>query len=77
MPGKLNLRAMMGLAAALAFAGLPGPASAQTNSTDPACEQYVKNQYCPAYWQSQGFPSQAACVEHYTPQCSWVYTYEY
>ena len=74
---KFKLGRTTGLAAALAMAGLPGPASAQTNSTDPACVQYVQNQYCPTYWRSQNFSSEAACVAHYTPACEWTYTYEY
>ena len=72
---KLNFKSKIGLAAALMFAGLSGPASAQTNQPDPECMQFLRNSYCPAYWQSQHFASQEACVQYWTEACYYPYPY--
>jgi hypothetical protein len=80
MLGKLNLRTMTGLAAALALAGMSGAASAQRlPAPRPECMQEVRA-YCAAYWNAswqRPFASEAACVEYYSDQCyyDWTYTY--
>ena len=51
--------------AALAIAGLSGPASAQTYPEyDPWCVQYFKN-YCASRWQVENFGSFSECWEYY------------
>ncbi|HYI41239.1 MAG TPA: hypothetical protein VE053_13065 [Allosphingosinicella sp.] len=66
MAGKLNLRNSMGLAAALTFAGLLAPASANAQVIYlPGCIAYFEGQ-CAASWQAQGFASYSACVAFYT-----------
>ena len=81
MPRKLTLRRMTGLAAALAMAGLSGPASAQRlNEPRPECMQEVRA-YCAMYWdeswQQPNFASEAACVDHYDEMCYYEWTYYY
>lgn len=75
---KLNLRTMTGLAAALAMAGLSGAASAQRlPQPRPECMQEVRA-YCAANWQTDvqvDFASEAECVEAYTEQCHWDWSY--
>ena len=77
---KLNLRMMTGLAAALAMAGLAGPASAQRlNEPRPECMEEVRA-YCAMYWNASwqpNFASQQACVDHYDEQCYYEWTYYY
>jgi hypothetical protein len=77
---KLNLRTMAGLAAALAMAGLAGPASAQRlDEPRPECMAEVRA-YCAMYWNAPHYPqfaSEAACVEAYTEQCHWEWSYYY
>lgn len=77
MLGKLNLKTKTGLAAALAFAALSGPAPAQLPDPDPSCMQFLRTSYCPTYWRAQNFPSQEACVQAYTDDCrfGWVFYY--
>ncbi len=78
MSGKLNLRTLAGLAAALAFAGLAGPASAQRlDQPRPDCMQQVRD-YCAMYWQASWqphFASQDACVQYYSDQCYYEWSY--
>jgi hypothetical protein len=80
MLGKLNLRTTAGLAAALATAGLSGPASAQRlNEPRPECMQEVRA-YCATYWNASwqpNFASEQACVDHYDEQCYYEWTYHY
>jgi hypothetical protein len=80
MLGKLNLKRMTGLAAALALAGLSGPASAQRlNEPRPECMQEVRA-YCATYWNTAGqppFANQQACVDHYDEMCYYEWTYYY
>lgn len=68
---RLNLRMTAGLAAALAMAGLAGPASAQRlPEPRPECMAEVRA-YCAAYWQVDvqfEFESEAECVQAYTEQ---------
>ena len=77
---KLNLRTMTGLAAVLAMAGLSGPASAQRlNEPRPECMEEVRA-YCAMYWNARNYPqfsSEQACVEYYTEQCHWEWSYYY
>ena len=77
---KLNLRTMTGLVAALALAGLSGPASAQRlNEPRPECMQEVRA-YCAMYWNAAGqpnFANQQACVDHYDEMCYYEWTYYY
>lgn len=77
MSRKLNLREATGLVAALAIAGLAGPASAQepVRYFSPECAQYFKDVYCPANWQEENFTSSSACAEHYKDLCWWTYHY--
>jgi hypothetical protein len=78
MPRKLNLRRTAGLAAALTVAGLSGAASAQRlPAPRPECMQEVRA-YCAAYWNAPNYPrfaSEAACVEAYTEQCYYDWSY--
>jgi hypothetical protein len=71
---------MAGLAAALAMAGLAGPASAQRlDQPRPECMQEVRA-YCATYWNAPQYPvfaSQQACVEAYTEQCHYEWSTEY
>jgi hypothetical protein len=78
MLSKLNLRKMTALAGVLAMAGLSGAASAQRlPAPRPECMQEVRA-YCAAYWNAQYYPrfaSEAACVEAYTEQCYYDWSY--
>lgn len=80
MPRTLNLRTMAGLAAALAMAGLSGAASAQRlPEPRPECMAEVRA-YCAMYWNAKHYPqfaSEAACVEAYTEQCHYEWSYYY
>ncbi len=80
MPGKINLRTMTGLAAALAVASLAGPASAQRlPEPRPECMQQIRA-YCAQYWNAPNYPqfaSEAACVEAYTEGCHYDWSYYY
>lgn len=80
MPRKLNLRTMTGLAVALTMVGLSGPASAQRlPSPRPECMAEVRA-YCATYWNARHYPqfaSEAACVEAYTEQCHYEWSYYY
>jgi hypothetical protein len=73
-----NLRTIGGLAAALAFAGLAGPASAQRlPQPRPECMQQVRD-YCAANWRTDPqmhFATQQACVDAYTEQCYYDWSY--
>jgi hypothetical protein len=77
MLGKLNLRTV-GLAAALTMAALSGPASAQRlPAPRPECMAEVRA-YCAMYWNARHFPvfaSEAACVDAYTEQCYYEWSY--
>ena len=78
MPTKLNLRKMAGLTAVLAMAGLSGAASAQRlPQPRPECMAEVRA-YCAANWQTDvqvDFASEAECVQAYTEQCHWDWSY--
>lgn len=76
MAGKLKLKNATGLAAALAFAGLLAPASANAQVIYlPGCIAYYEDQ-CAAGWQAQGFASYSACVAFYTETaCKGYVTY--
>ncbi|HYJ83712.1 MAG TPA: hypothetical protein VEW26_12835 [Allosphingosinicella sp.] len=73
-----KLRTTAGLAAALAMAGLSGAASAQRlPEPRPECMQEVRA-YCAAYWQVDvqfDFASEAECVQAYTEQCHYEWSY--
>jgi hypothetical protein len=75
---KLNLKTKAALAAALAMAGLSGPASAQRLSEPrPECMAEVRA-YCAAHWQNDvqfHFTSEAQCVNAYTEQCYYDWSY--
>jgi len=75
---KLNLKTMSGLAAALAVAGLAGPASAQRlPEPRPECMAEVRA-YCATHWQTDPqihFTSEAQCVQAYTEQCHYDWSY--
>jgi hypothetical protein len=74
---KLNLKRTIGLVAALAIAGLSGPASAEDPPRyfSPECAQYFKDVYCPAHWQAENFTSSSACADYYKEGCYYTYYY--
>jgi hypothetical protein len=78
MAGKIKLRTTAGLAAALAMAGLSSAASAQRlPQPRPECMAEVRA-YCAANWQTDvqvDFTSEAQCVEAYTEQCHYDWSY--
>jgi len=75
---KLDFRTMAGMAAALVLAGLPAAASAQRlPAPRPECMQQVQD-YCAANWRTDPqmhFATQQACVDAYTEQCYYDWSY--